>query len=64
MKIRQVGGELFYAEGQTCGLTDGRTDGQTDRQTNNGRFSQFYERDQKLTFCPHCLRICFILLSQ
>ena len=33
MKIRPVGTELFYADGQTDGKTDGQTDRQTDIQT-------------------------------
>jgi hypothetical protein len=30
MKLRQVGAELFHADGQTHSQTDGRTDRQTD----------------------------------
>jgi len=42
IKIRQVGAELFHADGQTHNQTDGRTDRQTDRyDEDNSLFVKF-----------------------
>ena len=46
MKIRPVGAELFYAEGQT----EGRTDRHDDVTV---AFSNFATHAQKRTFLPH-----------
>jgi len=47
MKIRPVGTELFYADGQTHRQTDGEKDGQTDIRKVIVAFSKFCSLSHK-----------------